>query len=135
MNTLLSVGHRAGTTALSAARADAAAWGTAIESATRTVVAVAVAVYVAGLHAGELIHAANDQLAAAYRCLLVGAHRAEAAAEQAVEQVVATWQELPLACLSVVALRTRARELGIRSAGGRRIAQARRADLLLALGA
>ena len=134
MNTLLSVGHRAGTTALSAARADAAAWGTAIESATCTVVAVSVACFVAGEALGRWVHQLNADLAAAYRCLLVGAHRAEAAAEQVVEQVV-TWAGLPIECFSVVELRTRARELGIRSAGGRRIAQARRDDLLLALGA
>ena len=134
MNTLLSVGHRAGTTALSAARADAAAWGTAIESATCTVVAVSVACFVAGEALGRWVHQLNADLAAAYRCLLVGAHRAEAAAEQGVEQVV-TWAGLPIECFSVVELRTRARELGIRSAGGRRIAQARRDDLLLALGA
>ena len=131
---LLSAGQRAGTTALSAARADAAAWGTAIESATCTVVAVSVACFVAGEALGRWVHQLNADLAAAYRCLLVGAHHAEAAAEQVVEQVV-TWAGLPLACFSVVELRSRARELGIRTAGGRRIAQARRADLLLALGA
>ena len=127
MNPLLS-------TPLSAARADAAAWGTAIESATCTVVAVSVACFVAGEALGRWVHQLNADLAAAYRCLLVGAHRAEAAAEQVVEQVV-TWAGLPIECFSVVELRTRARELGILSAGGRRIAQARRDDLLLALGA
>ena len=114
-------------------------WASAVEGAARSAAAVLVAVYVAGLHTGELIHAANDQLAAAYRCLLVGAHRAahvaEQVTEQVTEQVAATWAGLPLACFSVVELRSRARELGIRTAGGRRIAQARRADLLLALGA
>ena len=134
MNTLFSAGQRAGTTALSAARADAAAWGTAIESATCTVVALAAACFVAGEALGRWVHQLNADLAAAYRCLLVGAHRAEAAAEQVVEQVV-TWAGLPIECFSVVELRTRARELGIRTAGGRRIAQARRDDLLLALGA
>jgi hypothetical protein len=134
MNTLLSAGQRAGTTALSAARADAAAWGTALESTARTVVALAAACFVAGEALGRWVHQLNADLAAAYRCLLVGAHRAEAAAEQVVEQVV-TWAGLPIECFSVVELRTRARELGIRTAGGRRIAQARRDDLLLALGA
>ena len=81
------------------------------------------------------MHQLNADLAEAYRCLLIGAHRAEAAAEQVVEHVVATWAGLPIECFSVVELRTRARELGIRTAGGRRVAQARRADLLLALGA
>ena len=141
MNTLLSAGQRAGTTALSAARADAAAWGTAIESATCTVVAVSVACFVAGEALGRWVHQLNADLAAAYRCLLVGAHRAEAAAEQVATQVaeamVATWAGLPLACFSVVELRTLARQT-LGSAArieGRRIAQARRADLLLALGA
>ena len=136
MNTLLSVGHRAGTTALSAACADAAAWGTAIESATCTVVAVSVACFVAGEALGRWVHQLTADLAAAYRCLLVGAHRAEAAAEQVVEQVV-TWAGLPIECFSVVELRTLARQqLGSAARiEGRRIAQARRDDLLLALGA
>ena len=122
-------------TPLSAARADAAAWGTAIESATCTVVAVSVACFVAGEALGRWVHQLNADLAAAYRCLLVGAHRAAHVAEQVTEQVAATWAGLPIECFSVVELRTRARELGIRSAGGRRIAQARRDDLLLALNA
>ena len=123
-------------TPLSAARADAAAWGTAIESATCTVVAVSVACFVAGEALGRWVHQLNADLAAAYRCLLVGAHRAEAAAEQVVEQVV-TWAGLPIECFSVVELRTLARQqLGSAARiEGRRIAQARRADLLLALGA
>ena len=116
-------------------RADDAAWGSAIRTAVHLLAEASVLCFAAGLHTGELIHSANDQLAAAYRCLLVGARHAEAAAEQVAEHVVATWQELPLQCFSVIELRTRARELGIRSAGGRRIAQARRDDLLLALGA
>ena len=123
-------------TPLSAARADAAAWGTAIESATCTVVALAAACFVAGEALGRWVHQLNADLAAAYRCLLVGAHHAEAAAEQVVEQVV-TWAGLPIECFSVVELRTLARQqLGSAARiEGRRIAQARRADLLLALGA
>jgi hypothetical protein len=132
---LLSAGQRAGATSLSVARADAAAWGNALEAAARSIAAAAALAYCLGESLGSWVHAANDQLAAAYRCLLVGAHRAEAAAEQVAEQVVATWQELPLTSFRVVELRTRARELGIRTAGGRGIAQARRDDLLLALGA
>ena len=137
MNTLLSVGHRAGTTALSAARADAAAWGTAIESATCTVVAVSVACFVAGEALGRWVHQLNADLAAAYRCLLVGAHRAAHVAEQVTEQVAATWAGLPIECFSVQQLRTLARQqLGSAARiEGRRIAQARRDDLLLALGA
>jgi len=121
---------------LQAARQFAIAdWAPALQSAAKRCAAVLVAIYCLGEALGRWVHQLNADLAAAYRCLLVGAHRAEAAAEQVIEQAVATWQELPLACLSVVALRTRARELGIRTAGGRRIAQARRDDLLLALGA
>ena len=139
MNTLLSVGHRAGTTALSAARADAAAWGTAIESATCTVVAVSVACFVAGEALGRWVHQLNADLAAAYRCLLVGAHRAahvaEQVTEQVTEQVAATWAGLPLACFSVVELRSLARQqLGSAARiEGRRIAQAKKAALLAAL--
>jgi hypothetical protein len=100
------------------------------------VVAVSVACFVAGEALGRWVHQLNADLAAAYRCLLVGAHRAEAAAEQVVEQVV-TWAGLPIECFSVVELRTLARQqLGSAARiEGRRIAQARRADLLLALGA
>jgi len=121
---------------LQAARQIAIAdWAPALQSAAKRCAAVLVAIYCLGEALGRWVHQLNADLAAAYRCLLVGAHRAEAAAEQVIEQVAATWQELPLECISVVALRTRARELGIRTAGGRRIAQARRDDLLLALGA
>jgi len=103
-------------------------------------VALAVACFVAGEALGRWVHETSTVLGRLHACLLIGAHRAEAAAEQVAAAVVAaavgaTWAGLPLACFSVVELRTRARELGIRSAGGRRIAQARRADLLLALGA
>ena len=121
---------------LQAARQIAIAdWAPALQSAAKRCAAVLVAIYCLGEALGRWVHQLNADLAAAYRCLLVGAHRAEAAAEQVIEQVAATWQELPLECISVVSLRTRARELGIRTAGGRRIAQARRDDLLLALGA
>ena len=131
MEPLFSVGHRAGTTALSAARADAAAWGTALEPATRTVVALAVACFVAGEALGRWVHQLNADLAVLHRCVLVGAHRAE----QVVEQVAATWAGLPLACFSVVELRTLARQqLGSATRlEGRRIAQANRRQLLLAL--
>ena len=103
---LLSAGHRAGATSLSVALADAAAWGTALESTARTVVALAAACFVAGEALGRWVHQLNADLAAAYRCLLVGAHRAahvaEQVTEQVTEQVAATWAGLPLACFSVV---------------------------------
>ena len=118
-------------------RADDAAWGSAIRTAVHLLAEASVLCFAAGLHTGELIHSANDQLAAAYRCLLVGAHRAAHVAEQVTEQVAATWAGLPIECFSVVELRTLARQqLGSAARiEGRRIAQARRADLLLALGA
>jgi hypothetical protein len=125
-------------------RADDAAWGSAIRTAAHLLAEASVLCFAAGLHAGELIHAANDQLAAAYRCLLVGAHRAESAAEQVVEQVVAAAPRLeraltdwPIQCLTVLELRSLARQqLGSAARiEGRRIAQANRAGLLLALGA
>ena len=135
MNTLFSVGHRAGTTVLSAARADAAAWGTALEPATRTVVALAVACFVAGEALGRWVHQLNADLAVLHRCVLVGAHRAEqvaAAVIAPVERALADW---PLQCLTVVELRSLARQqLGSAARiEGRRIAQARRDDLLAAL--
>ena len=135
MEPLFSVGQHAGTTALSAARADAAAWGTALESAARPLVALAVACFVAGEALGRWVHETSTVLGRLHACLLIGAHRAEAAAEQVIEQVAATWQELPLGCFSVVELRTLARQqLGSATRlEGRRIAQANRRQLLLAL--
>ena len=108
-------------------------WAPAFSQCTRSFAAVLVAVYVAGEALGRWVHQLNADLAATYRCLLVGAHRAEAAAEVVIEQVAATWQGLPIQCFSVVELRTLARERGIKAVGDRRVAQARRADLLLAL--
>ena len=135
MKTISTAVRSVGTTALSVARADDAAWGQALEATTRTIAALAVVAFVAGESVGRWVHQLNDGLAAAYRCLLVGAHRAEAAAEVVIEQVAATWQGLPIQCFSVVELRTLARQQLGSSARieGRRIAQARRAALLVAL--
>lgn len=140
--TLLSVGRRAGTTALSVARADAQAWGAAIESAARTIAALATACFVAGLTVGRFVHQLNDQLAAAYRCLLAGGHRAAAVVTETIEPAAAAAVELieeatglPLSSHSVAELRTIARQrLGSAARlEGRRIAQASRRQLLAAL--
>jgi hypothetical protein len=133
MKTLFPAVHSVGTTALSVARADARAWGNTVQGAAHTIALVAATCFVAGEALGRWVHQLNADLAATYRCLLVGAHRAEAAAEVVIEQVAATWQGLPIQCFSVVELRTLARERGIKAVGDRRVAQARRADLLLAL--
>ena len=127
---------------LQAARQIAIAdWAPALQSAAKRCAAVLVAIYCLGEALGRWVHQLNADLAAAYRCLLVGAHRAahvaEQVTEQMTEQVAATWADLPLACFSVQQLRTMARQqLGSAARiEGRRIAQARRDDLLLALGA
>lgn len=142
---LLSKAQTAGTAALStslhslhaAARADAATWGRSLESAARTIALVAVACFAAGEALGKAVHAANAKLAAAYRCLLLGHQAAREAAVPVIEAVAAAtdWAGRPLERLTVVELRMIARErLGSAARlGGRRIAQARRAQLLLAL--
>lgn len=127
-----------GRLALRATRAD---WAPFIESTTRTVVSVAVACYVAGEMLGQFVHTASTQLAAAYRCLLLGHRHAEAVVEAAIEVVAPKADRileatgLPLVCLNVVELRALARkQLGSAARlDGRRIAQARRDDLLAAL--
>jgi hypothetical protein len=65
----------------------------------------------------------------AYSCLLVGAQAARPAVVEAVAPALAV--ALPT---TVVALRKLARERGIKTVAGRRVAQARKAELLLALG-
>jgi hypothetical protein len=124
MNTLLS-------TTLSAARADATAWGTAIESATRTVVAVAVAVYCLGEALGRWVHETSTVLGQMHACLLAG-HRQAA---EALAPVAAATERFVLEALSVQQLRTLARQqLGSATRiEGRRIAQAKKSALLAAL--
>ena len=136
MNTLLSVGQRAGTTALSAARADAAAWGTALESTARTVVALAAACFVVGEALGRWVHETSTVLGRLHACLLAG-HRqaAEALAPVAAAATETVTAAAELSALSVQQLRTLARQT-LGSAArieGRRIAQARRAALVQAL--
>lgn len=140
MNTLLLAGRRAGTTALSVARADAQAWGTTLESAARTIAALATVAYVAGLVAGELIHQASAALGRFHACLLAGGHRAAAVVTETIEPAAAAAVELieeatglPLSSRSVVELRQIARRRGIRTIGDRRVAQATKAALMAAL--
>ena len=108
-------------------------WAPAFSHSAQSIAAVLVAVYVAGEQLGRFVHLTSEALGTAYACLLVGHRQAAQVTEQVAEQVAATWQGLPLGCLSVVELRTVARERGIKAVGDRRVAQARRADLLLAL--
>jgi len=105
--------------------------------AYRAAAAVA-AVYTAGLVAGEALHQLNQQLAATYRCLVVGGERAagavaeiDAATDAFVEAAIAGAAST-LDGLSVVELRRLVRSTfgsGL-LLGGRAVAQARRADLL-----
>ena len=136
MNTLLSAGQRAGTTALSAARADAAAWGTALESTARTVVALAAACFVVGEALGRWVHETSTVLGRLHACLLAG-HRqaAEALAPVAAAATETVTAAAELSALSVQQLRTLARQqLGSAARiEGRRIAQAKKAALIVAL--
>ena len=129
MNTLLS-------TTLTAARADATAWGTALESTARTIAAVAVAVYCLGEALGRWVHETSTVLGRLHACLLAG-HRqaAEALAPVAAAATETVTAAAELSALSVQQLRTLARQT-LGSAArieGRRIAQARRAALVQAL--
>ena len=131
MNTLPLAAYLVGSNIRQATSADAAAWGTAIESATRTVVAVAAACFVAGEALGRWVHQLNADLAAAYRCVLVG-HRQAA---DALAPVAAATERFVLEALSVQQLRALARQtLGSATRiEGRRIAQAKKAALVAAL--
>jgi hypothetical protein len=129
MNTL-SVAGRAGTIAQQVARADAAAWGQALEATTRTIAALAVVAYVAGEALGRWVHETSAVLGQMHACLLVGRQKVVAVAEQVTTQVV---EQLDLAGLTVRELRARALALGIKKAGGRRTCSATKAALLTAL--
>jgi hypothetical protein len=130
MNTISSAGRRARTIAQQVARADAAAWGQALEAATRTIAVVAVAAFVAGEQLGRWVHQLNADLAAAYRCLLAGRQKVVAVTEQVTAQMT---DQLDLAGLTVRELRARALALGIKKAGSRRVCSATKNQLLAAL--
>jgi hypothetical protein len=130
MNTLSAAGRRAGTIAQQVARADAAAWGQALEATTRTIAVVAVAAFVAGEALGRWVHETSAVLGQLHACLLAGRQKAVAVAEQVTAQVV---EKLDLAGLTVRELRARALALGIKKAGGRRTCSATKAALLTAL--
>jgi hypothetical protein len=128
MNTVFTAGRRAGEIARQVARADAAAWGQALEATTRTIAALAVVAYVAGEAVGRWVHETSAVLGQLHACLLVGHQKAAAVVQAAAAQI-------ELASLNVTELRRVARErLGSAARlEGRRIAQARRAALLAAL--
>jgi hypothetical protein len=120
-------------------------WGPAIETAARRIAAVLVAVYVAGYLAGSLVHRLNDRLAAFYVALTVtGFQKPARRVEQppapiAPPQPAKRVAEAPgpvsaAACGQTVAqLRQMARAKGIKTAGGRKVAQATKAALLAVL--
>jgi len=121
------------TTITGAIRAD---WGPPLERACRLIAPLLVAVYAAGYCTGAWLHRLNDRLAAAYVQAL-GLSQ-PAAAHVLAEPPAEPIQPVPaagLAQLPVVELRRLARERLGSSARieGRRIAQARRQALLLAL--
>jgi hypothetical protein len=130
MKSLSIAAGRAGTIAQQVARADAAAWGQALEATTRTIALVAVAAFVAGEAVGRWVHETSAVLGQLHACLLVGHQKAQTIAEPAIEAVA---EAIDLAGLTVRELRTRALALGIKTAGGRRTCSATKAHLLAAL--
>jgi len=85
---------------------------------------------VLGESLGRWVHETSAVLGQLHACLLVGHQKAQAVATPVVEAVTAA---LDLSGLTVIELRRVARQQGIKEVGSRRIAQAKRADLLLAL--
>ena len=130
----------ASSTALRIARADAATWGHALERTARAAAVLVAAAFTLGLLLGRAVHCWSAALAQLHRQLL-GLDCASAPDRALTVQMHRPSSSRPtrgadrLALLTVVQLRTLARErLGSGARiGGRRPAQARRADLLLAL--
>jgi hypothetical protein len=120
-------------------------WGPAIETAARRIAAVLVAVYVAGWYCGHMVHRLNDRLAAFYVRLTVTGFRepvrrveqppAPIAPPRPAERATAAPGPASAAsCGQTVAqLRQMARAKGIKTAGGRKVAQATKAALLAVL--
>lgn len=125
-------------------------WGPAIETTVRRIAVIVAFTYAAGFTLGAWIHRTNDRLSRAYVAFLgLSEPVAVDATPEPVAQPVAdpepiAWavcyglrSELPVAVtpptlcsLTVVELRKLARAQGIKSAGGRRIAQATKSALL-----
>jgi hypothetical protein len=125
-------------------------WGPVIETTVRRIAVLMAFTYAAGFTLGAWIHRTNDRLAAAYVAFLgLSEPVAVAATPEPVAQPTAdpepiAWavcyglrSELPAAVappalcrLTVAELRKLARAQGIKSAGGRRIAQATKSALL-----
>jgi len=124
-------------------------WGPVIETATRRIAAVLVAVYVAGYVAGTWLHRLNDRLSRAYVAFLGLSEPTVTATQRPAEAPVSApepvqWavcyglrSDLPAAVappsldrLTVAELRKMARAAGHKTAGGRRIAQAAKSALL-----
>jgi hypothetical protein len=122
-------------------------WGPTIETAIRRIAVLVAFTYAAGYCLGAWIHRTNDRLSRAYVAFL-GLSKAEPvdappetvqAPQQPIEWAVCYGlrSDLPaavappaLCSLTVVELRKLARAQGIKSAGGRRIAQATKSALL-----
>lgn len=113
-------------------------WGPAIETTIRRIAVAVAFTYAAGFTLGAWIHRTNDRLSRAYVAFLGLAEPVAAVAtpEPAPEPVAAAEPAPePVACeLTVAQLRKLARARGIKSAGGRRVAQATKSALLEVLG-
>jgi hypothetical protein len=130
MSTISTAGHRAGVISFQISRADAAAWGQALEATTHVIAAAAVAAFVAGEALGRWVHETSAVLGQLHACLLAGRQKVVAVTEAMTSQVV---EQLDLAGLTVRELRARALALGIKKAGGRRVCSATKTQLLAAL--
>jgi hypothetical protein len=122
-------------------------WGPTIETTVRRIAVIVAFTYAAGFTLGAWLHRTNDRLSRAYVALLglsepvaVDATPGPVQAPQQPTEWAVCYglrSELPVAVappalcsLSVVELRKLARAQGIKSAGGRRIAQATKSALL-----
>lgn len=129
-------------------------WGPAIETAVRRIAVLVAFTYAAGFTLGAWIHRTNDRLSRAYVALLGLAEPvAVVATAPVVRTVVAVnptryvsrteaeqdahddaINRATLCRLTVTELRRLARARGIKTAGGRRVAQATKSALLEVLG-
>lgn len=113
-------------------------WGPAIETAVRRIAVAVAFTYALGFTLGTWVHRTNDRLAAAYVALLGLAEPVTVVTtpEPTPEPVAAAGPapEPEVCRLTVVQLRKLARARGIKTAGGRRVAQATKAALMEALG-
>ena len=139
--------HTTAATVARIARADAATWGRALETTTRSAAAVLVAVYTAGLVVGAWVHRLSDALAALASgrtrttapqraTQAPGARRSHRPAPMPAKPTQAPSERRQAAPAALDGLTVRQLRQLAREAGHRALARSgRRADLLQALAA